>query len=46
MAYMEPFLTYAYGFKSAGVRARIGLRLLKQKSAELVKSSLEADKGK
>lgn len=35
----------ANGNKSAGVRARKGLRLLKQRSAELVKSSLEADKG-
>jgi len=34
----------ANGNKSAGVRARKGLRLLKQKSAELVKASLEADK--
>jgi len=33
------------GNKSAGVRARKGLRLLKQKSAELVKASLETDKG-
>tara|TARA_R110001592_G_scaffold53856_1_gene165059 strand:- start:332 stop:520 length:189 start_codon:yes stop_codon:yes gene_type:complete len=35
----------ANGNKSAGVRARKGLRLLKQKSAELVKASLETDKG-
>lgn len=35
----------ANGNKSAGVRARKGLRLLKQKSAELVKASLESDKG-
>jgi len=35
----------ANGNKSAGVRARKGLRLLKQKSAELVKTSLESDKG-
>jgi hypothetical protein len=34
----------ANGNKSAGVRARKGLRLLKQKAAELVKASLEADK--
>ena len=34
----------ANGNKSAGVRARKGLRLLKQKSAELVKASLEVDK--
>ena len=34
----------ANGNKSAGVRARKGLRLLKQKSAELVKASLETDK--
>ena len=34
----------ANGNKSAGVRARKGLRLLKQRSAELVKASLEADK--
>jgi len=32
------------GNKSAGVRARKGLRLLKKGAAELVKSSLEADK--
>jgi len=32
------------GNKSAGVRARKGLRLLKKSAAELVKSSLEADK--
>tara|TARA_R110001583_G_scaffold27302_11_gene97793 strand:- start:6 stop:194 length:189 start_codon:yes stop_codon:yes gene_type:complete len=32
------------GNKSAGVRARKGLRLLKQKSADLVKASLETDK--
>tara|TARA_Y100001938_G_C7722992_1_gene250880 strand:+ start:199 stop:387 length:189 start_codon:yes stop_codon:yes gene_type:complete len=36
----------ANGNKSAGVRARKGLRLLKQRSAELVKASLEADKAK
>ena len=34
----------ANGNKSAGVRARKGLRLLKQKSAELVKASLDSDK--
>ena len=34
----------ANGNKSAGVRARKGLRLLKQKSADLVKASLESDK--
>ena len=34
----------ASGNKSAGVRARKGLRLLKSKSAELVKASLESDK--
>ena len=37
-------LKNANGNKSAGVRARKGLRLLKQKSAELVKSSLLEDK--
>ena len=36
----------ANGNKSAGVRARKGLRLLKQRSAELVKASLEVDKAK
>ena len=35
----------AQGNKSAGVRARKGLRLLKQRSGELVKSSLLEDKG-
>jgi hypothetical protein len=35
----------ANGNKSAGVRARKGLRLLKQKSGNIVKASLEADKG-
>ena len=34
----------ASGNKSAGVRARKGLRLLKQKSADLVKQSLQIDK--
>ena len=34
----------ASGNKSAGVRARKGLRLLKKKSAELVKTSLSTDK--
>tara|TARA_R110002074_G_scaffold90555_4_gene198428 strand:+ start:1252 stop:1443 length:192 start_codon:yes stop_codon:yes gene_type:complete len=37
-------LKNANGNKSAGVRARKGLRLIKQKSAELVKSSLLEDK--
>ena len=32
------------GNKSAGVRARKGLRLLKQRAAELVKTSLESSK--
>ena len=36
----------ANGNKSAGVRARKGLRLLKQKSGNLVKASLEADKNR
>ena len=34
----------ANGNSSAGVRARRGLRLLKTKSAELVKETIEADK--
>lgn len=34
----------ANGNSSAGVRARRGLRLLKNKSAELVKSTIDADK--
>jgi len=34
----------ASGNKSAGVRARKGLRLLKQRAAELVKTSLESSK--
>ena len=34
----------ASGNKSAGVRARKGLRLLKQRAAELVKTSLETNK--
>ena len=34
----------ASGNKSAGVRARKGLRLLKQRAADLVKSSLETNK--
>jgi hypothetical protein len=38
-------LKNANGNKSAGVRARKGLRLLKQRSGELVKSSLLEDKG-
>ena len=32
------------GNKSAGTRARKGLRLIKQKAAEVVKASLESDK--
>jgi hypothetical protein len=36
----------AGGNASAGVRARRGLRLLKSKSAELVKATIEADKAK
>jgi hypothetical protein len=32
------------GNKSAGVRARKGLRLVKKRAAELVKASLESDK--
>ena len=32
------------GNKSAGVRARKGLRLLKKQSSDLVKASLENDK--
>ena len=32
------------GNKSAGTRARKGLRLVKQKAAEVVKASLESDK--
>ena len=36
----------ANGNKSAGVRARKGLRLLKQRSGNLVKASLEADKAR
>jgi hypothetical protein len=34
----------ASGNSSAGVRARRGLRLLKTKSAELVKTTITADK--
>ena len=34
----------ASGNKSAGVSARKGLRLLKQRAAELVKTSLETNK--
>ena len=34
----------ANGNSSAGVRARRGLRLLKTKSADLVKSTIESDK--
>ena len=34
----------ASGNKSAGVRARKGLRLLKSKASELVKESLSSDK--
>jgi len=34
----------ASGNKSAGVRARKGLRLLKKKSSDLVKTSLSTDK--
>ena len=34
----------ANGNSSAGVRARRGLRLLKTKSAELVKQTIEEDK--
>ena len=36
----------AAGNASAGVRARRGLRLLKTKTAELVKATIEADKAK
>ncbi len=36
----------ASGNSSAGVRARRGLRLLKTKSAELVKATIEEDKKK
>ena len=36
----------ASGNSSAGVRARRGLRLLKSKSAELVKSTIEEDKSR
>tara|TARA_R110000851_G_scaffold308903_3_gene468076 strand:+ start:2300 stop:2497 length:198 start_codon:yes stop_codon:yes gene_type:complete len=36
----------ANGNSSAGVRARRGLRLLKTKSADLVKSTIESDKTK
>ena len=36
----------AAGTASAGVRARRGLRLLKNKTAELVKATIEADKAK
>ena len=36
----------ANGNKSAGVRTRKGLRLLKQRAADLVKESLETDKSK
>lgn len=32
------------GNKSAGTRARKGLRLVKQKAADVVKTSLESDK--
>jgi uncharacterized lipoprotein len=32
------------GNKSAGVRARKGLRLLKQKASDVVKTSLNSDK--
>jgi len=32
------------GNKSAGTRARKGLRLIKSKAAEVVKASLESDK--
>lgn len=32
------------GNKSAGTRARKGLRLVKQKASEVVKASLESDK--
>ena len=35
----------ARGNKSAGVRARKGLRLLKRRASDLVKESLSADKG-
>ena len=34
----------ASGNKSAGVRARKGLRLIKQRAADLVKTSLETNK--
>tara|TARA_R110001583_G_scaffold7985_4_gene38887 strand:+ start:12012 stop:12200 length:189 start_codon:yes stop_codon:yes gene_type:complete len=37
-------LKNANGNKSAGVRARKGLRLLKQRSGDLVKASLIEDK--
>jgi hypothetical protein len=36
----------AKGVAAAGVRARKGLRELKQKAAELVKTTVELDKGK
>ena len=36
----------ANGNASAGVRARRGLRLLKTKSAELVKETIELDKAR
>ena len=36
----------ANGNSSAGVRARRGLRLLKTKSAELVKKTIESDKSR
>ena len=36
----------ANGNSSAGVRARRGLRLLKTKSADLVKSTIESDKSR
>jgi len=36
----------ANGNKSAGVRARKGLRLLKQRAGNLVKTSLEVDKNR
>ena len=36
----------ASGNSSAGVRARRGLRLLKSKSAELVKATIEEDKSR
>jgi len=36
----------AHGNKSAGVRARRGLRLLKKQSANLVKSTIDLEKNK